>query len=178
MEMSFGLLLVAWSIRLSMVLLVLTLLVRLLAGEKIASSLGVKCLWTTSFALFVLHVLASFHYVHHWSHAEAHAATAEQTRELMGLEFGAGVYFNYLFMLTWAYDLWCVWQPPTKLQTVRRWLQRISLVYMLFIAFNGVIIFKSGWLRWAGMAATACLVIAVAVKVYVNNPQPSPAARH
>ncbi len=86
----------------------------------------------------------------HWSHSEAHAATAKQTRELMGVEFGAGIYFKYLFMLAWAYDsgkcgrhssISGFSMAPAPL-----------LAYMLFIAFNGVIVFKSGALRWAARA--------------------------
>ena len=156
--MTFESWLIAWSIRLSMLLFVTTLLTRLVAPQAIANSPATKSLWTAGFVLFVVHVLASFHFVHHWSHHAAYEATAKQTGELLGIEFGGGVYFNYLFLIAWGGDVWSTWYPPAREQWIIHWLLRLGMLYMLFIAFNGVVVFKSGWLRMVGIAATLILL--------------------
>lgn len=122
---------------------------------------AIRWLWTTSFLLFVVHVLSSFHFVHHWSHQQAYLATATETRKLMGVEFGAGVYFNYLFLLGWAIHVWFTWRPQLQENAWVRLLLRLIFVYMLFIAFNGVVVFKSGWLRALGVTATFAVISAV-----------------
>ena len=162
-------LLITWSIRLSLALFVAVLLWRLLGPQAANPQRWLKILWSIGFVLFVAHVLAAFHFVHHWSHEEAYRATARQTRELIGVAYGQGVYFNHLFMLAWAFDVWAMWsmskgQPPSI-----RTLQRLALVYMLFIAFNGVVVFKAGWLRGVGIVATALLAIALVFKASAHR---------
>lgn len=155
-----GMFVIAWSIRLSMMLLVLSLLIRLLASPQVARSQTVKWIWTASFVGFAIHVLSAFHFVHHWSHAEAYAATARETRQLLGREFGEGVYFNYLFLVVWAIDVVHRWLPLRKDSKYVRWLLGLGLVYLLFIAFNGLVVFKTGWLRWLGILASSALILA------------------
>ena len=58
-------------------------------------------LWTAGWLVYLLHVVAAFQFVHHWSHAEAAAATARRTSEVVGFSTPAGIYFNYLFTLVW-----------------------------------------------------------------------------
>lgn len=156
--MDFGNLLIVWSIRLSLMLFVATLLAWTI-GWSAQKHRIVQWAWTVSYLLFVLHVLAAFHFVHHWSHEHAYQATARQTRELMGLEYGEGVYFNYLFMLLWGGLVWQTWYPGLVQGQWLRVLSALSLIYLLFIAFNGVIIFKSGWLRMSGIGTTAVLLV-------------------
>lgn len=163
--MNFESWLIVWSIRLSMLLFVTTLLTRLVAPKAMASHASIKLLWTAGFALFVVHVLASFHFVHHWSHSAAYEATAKQTGQLLGIEFGGGVYFNYLFLIAWGGDVWHTWYPISRQRWIIHWLLRLGLLYMLFIAFNGVVVFKSGWLRMMGIGATLILLTAFASKL-------------
>src|SRR5689334_13509938 len=60
--------------------------------------------WTLGCALFLAHVAAAFGFFHGWSHAHAYAETARQTRDRFGLDWGGGLYFNYLFTVLWVAD--------------------------------------------------------------------------
>ena len=156
--------LIAWSIRLSMLLFVLVIACRILGSKTIIESTVTKTVWTCAFALFIVHVLASFHFVHRWSHSAAYRATAKQTLELLGIEVGTGVYFNYLFLVVWAADVINSWTNFSVGRWMVQWLLRIGLMYMIFIAFNGVVVFESGWLRAVGILLTTMLVAASIIR--------------
>lgn len=167
--MTFDTLLISWSIRLSMLLFFATVAIRLTGSARASENAVVKHLWTCGFCFFLVHVLASYHYVHHWSHTEAYAATAKQTLELLGVEVGVGVYFNYLFIAAWALDIANTWFQISTDRWPIQWLLRFGFVYMLFIAFNGVVVFKSGWLRGIGLLCTSILVVAFAAKLFLQR---------
>ncbi len=153
-------LLIAWSIRLSMLLFVLVIASRIVNPRTVVDSTLIRSLWTFAFVLFVVHVLASFHLAYGWSHDAAYQATAKQTLELLGFEVGMGVYFNYLFLAVWAMDVLNAWTHFAKGRRTVQWLLCIGLIYMIFIAFNGIVVFKSGWLRFVGLVASALLLAA------------------
>jgi len=153
-------LLIAWSIRLSLLLFVIVVACRIVGPKSLVENTVTRTLWTCAFALFVVHVLASFNFVHHWSHSAAYRATAKQTLEELGIEVGTGVYFNYFFLAVWAVDVFNSWTDFSAGRWMVQWLLRIGMMYMLFIAFNGVVVFESGWLRVFGIALTTMLVTA------------------
>ena len=110
--------------------------------------------WTLGCVLFLAHMLCGFAY-HEWSHAKVYAYTAQETRRLIGWEFGAGVYFNYLFAVVWSGDVvrqW--WFADTKWAS---WCGVAAQTYMAFIAINGTVIFKTGWIRGLAVVALAAL---------------------
>lgn len=151
--------LTAWTIRLSLLLLMVVFHLQFARPLGRRAQNWLRLLWTASFMLFVLHVLAAFHFVHHWSHTEAYLATAEETREKIGLAYGAGIYFNYLFLVVWGADVCWTWYTRELATDSLPWLIRVGRWYLLFIAFNGVVVFKAGWLRGVGIAASALLLI-------------------
>lgn len=167
--MNLGLLLIAWSIRISMLLLVATMFGWLLVRDQGRARLTLNTLWSLGFVCFLVHVLASFHFVHHWSHHAAYVATAKETRELMGVEFGGGVYFNYVFIAAWAVHLWFSWSPAVRHRRLANTLSQLCLLYMLFIAFNGIVVFKSGWLRAVGIGVTVAMVIAGGIQAIAHH---------
>src|SRR5258705_11066382 len=59
--------------------------------------------WLNSFgcAAFLAHVTCAFHFYHGWSHSAAYDETARQTAELVGWNWGGGLFLNYLFALVW-----------------------------------------------------------------------------
>lgn len=123
-----------------------------------------RIIWTLGFVLFVAHVLAAFHYHHRWSHASAIAETARQTRASIGFEFGAGIYFNHLFMIVWAIDLIWIWCASETTMHRYRWLRMTWIAYLIFIAFNGVAIFKDGWMRAGGIAALFIMLVGITLR--------------
>ncbi len=101
----------------------------------------------------VAHVIAAFHYTHHWSQEDAIASTARQTEQLIGRAFGEGLYFNYLFLLVWIADMLFWWLRPERHETRPAWLEYGIHGYLLFIAVNGAVIFESGVTRIGGIVA-------------------------
>lgn len=160
-----GVLLTSWTIRLA-----LACYVAYLAGWLLVSNRGnwgaswraiARWLWTLGCLLFVAHVVCAFQFYHGWSHADAFEKTASETEQLLGVRFGEGIYFSYLFLILWVIDVVAMWkwrsptvQSPRPMVAAMHWLLH---AYLFFIAFNGAIVFESGPTRWAGIAA--CLVL-------------------
>lgn len=124
------------------------LMMRLRANDWSASSrLGrtARWCWTWGIVCFVVHLTMAFNFYHFWSHTHAF----QVTRDVSGV--GEGIYALYLFNSLWLVDAtwWWIWP--------RRYAQRsprIDLVlhaFMLFIVFNGMVVFESGFIRWAGV---------------------------
>lgn len=115
--------------------------------------------WTFGAALCVAHVAAAFHWVHEWSHAHAVAATARQTGEIVGLEFGGGVWANYLLLAVWSADAAWRWLDPRRYwERPRAWTGWI-LGFLAFILFNATVVFGG----WAGrvVGVAGCVLVGV-----------------
>lgn len=119
-------------------------------------------LWTIGCLAIVAHVIAAFHYSHRWSHDDAIRSTAKQTEQLVGWAFGAGLYFNYLFLLIWIADVLYWWLRPERCESRPVWLEYGIHGYLFFIAVNGAVIFESGVTRIPGVLA---IVIFAAILV-------------
>jgi hypothetical protein len=123
-----------------------------------------RLLWTLGWLVFLAHVAAAFHFVHHWSHAAATEATNRQTLELIGRPAPYGIYFNYAFLLVWTADVTWQWFAPQI--HVRRPPPITWLIhgFMLFVIINAVIVFGQGATRWLGAAALAILAVVTVVR--------------
>lgn len=155
-----GVLLTSWTIRLALVGFAAVLAWRV--SGKPASPVTAhrwRWVWTLSCLSFVLHVISAFHFHHHWSHQHALADTAEQTQQLLGWAFGEGLYFSYLFLVVWVADVAWWWLHEASYHRRPRWLGGAIQLYLLFIAFNGAVVFKSGVVRYAGLAAALGLAL-------------------
>jgi hypothetical protein len=150
-----------WTIRLALICLAVCLAGYLRWGRAQRWFVWSRAIWTIGCAFFLLHVACAFGYYHHWSHAAAFQSTAEQTNELLGVSFGEGIYFSYLFTLLWLGDVLWQWIAPTTYQQRSHRLTAGLLGYMAFIAFNGAVIFEDGVTRWFGIPATVVLVAAL-----------------
>ena len=117
-----------------------------------ASALG----WT----LFLAHVVLAFDAHYAWSQATAYAQTAAQTEELTGLDWGGGLYVNYLFGLVWLGELaW--WRRDAPGYRARpRWVELAVRGFFLFMIVNGAVVFVDGPQRWLGVAIVAALLMA------------------
>lgn len=147
---------------------------KVLLGSKEESSLTSKIflvLWTIGFLLMVLHILCAFHFVHHWSHRAALEDTAKQTREMMGWEFGEGIYFSYLFVIAWGAHVAGSWIASTRMNSIPMVVHGVWLGYLIFIAFNGAAIFEGGWTRLGTILA---FVIAIACFALGKGPSRYP----
>lgn len=124
----------------------------------------VQLVWTAGFTLFCLHVLTSFHFIHHWSHTAARSHTAEQTREIIGWDWGGGIWFNYLFLGLWGLDVLFGWFRLGGRTNAVKWFTYLPFVihlYLVFIVLNATVIFGPSWWRPL-MAVVGLLLIGLA----------------
>jgi hypothetical protein len=122
-----------------------------------------RAFWTLGCVFFLLHVASAFHFYHSWSHEHAFDTTAERTYGMLGVRFGEGIYFSYLFALLWTSDVAWQWLAPAAYRNQPAWRSGLLLTYMAFIAFNGAVVFEGGVTRTVGIPVTIALLVAGAV---------------
>ncbi len=139
------------TIRLSLVwyALALVLLMQCRDGDWLAATYRgrlARWCWTWGLACFLVHLAMAFQFYHHWSHVEAF----EHTRAASGT--GEGLYLSYLFSCLWLVDVLWWWRWPAWFAARSIWIDRALHGFMLFMVFNGMIVYESGPIRWAGVA--------------------------
>lgn len=119
---------------------------------------GAWLLWAAGCAAYGLHLAAAFAGPYRWSHAVAWAETARRTRELTGVDAGAGLWLNYLFGLVWLGDLagWRIRGAPLP---GGRWRPAALGLhgFLAFMIFQGTVVFGAGPSRWFGVGVFAYL---------------------
>ena len=159
--MSAGATLISASVRLALVCYAITVISQLIGYH----SRSLRILWTAGSLLFIVHVAAAFHFVHRWSHQAAIQSTAIETQQLLGIAFGEGLWFSYLFVLLWLLDATWWWVLPDGYRQRPRWLHLALHGYLLFIAFNGAVIFEAGPTRLVGLLLTPILLLLIAARI-------------
>ena len=133
-----------------------------LAAYAIATALIVRCdsararwAWTLGCGFYFAHVVCAFAFFHHWSHAAAYVETARQTRELVGWDWGGGIFANYLFTVVWLADVLWWWLAPAAHARRSRAATALLHGFFFFMVFNGTVVFGNGPVRWYGAAICA-----------------------
>ncbi|MFT7643448.1 MAG: hypothetical protein ACI9G1_005213 [Pirellulaceae bacterium] len=160
-----GDLLIRWTIRIAMLLYALTICGQLATVRLPATSNSWRTsrwLWTLGSLVFLSHVIAAFHFHHHWNHAHAIAETAEETRATIGWAFGEGIYFSYLFTLLWLADVAWWWLSAISYRSRPLWISLTIHIYLFFIAINGTVVFESGVVRTGGIVVSVVFALLVA----------------
>jgi hypothetical protein len=124
-----------------------------------------RLLWTGGLLLFLLHVGCAFHFFHHWSHQAAYEATARQTAEVVGLDWGGGLFANYIFALVWAVDAAWWWLRPIHYLSRPASVEWTVQGFMIFIAFNSTVVFGRGAIQRLGGTATLFLALVMGYAV-------------
>jgi hypothetical protein len=150
------------TIRLALVwyFVALLQLMRLRPGEWSAGSArgsAARWCWTWGAVCYVVHVAMAFHFFHGWSHAHAF----EHTRQVGGV--GEGLYASYLFTALWIADALAWWCWPVAYSRRSAWWDRGLHCFMLFIVFNGTVVFAAGTVRWVSGLAFGLLAVAWAL---------------
>jgi hypothetical protein len=101
--------------------------------------------WSWALVCFLIHLCMAFNFYHHWSHTHAF----EHTRNVSGV--GAGIYSLYFFVALGLADAAWWWAQPQQYAARSPAIDRALHAFMLFIVFNGMVIFESGPIRWAGL---------------------------
>ncbi len=157
--MDTGELLTRWTVRLALALYVLGLVLRWSAGGRRSWLAGARLAWTAGCLAFLLHVGCAFHFYHHWSHADAYAATARGTVAVVGWDWGGGLYANYAFGLVWLADVVWWWRGLEVYDTRRRAVEWMLQGFLAFIAFNAAVVFAEGGIRWISLVVCLCLLV-------------------
>src|SRR5882724_4027554 len=137
--MEFGELATRWTVRAALALYVLALILRAIARPRPA-----RLFWTGGFAAFLIHVACAFHFYHHWSHAAAYQDTAQKTAAATGLDWGGGLYLNYLFALVWGVDVFWWWCNAASYTARARIVEWSVQGFLAFMAFNATVVFGHG----------------------------------
>lgn len=146
-----------WTARAALTFYVLALGLRTYTAARTRWLVWARFMWTTGCMLFVAHVFCAFEYFHHWSHAAAYVATARQTAETVGLNWGGGVYVNYVFALVWLSDVCWWWLAPESYLGRHPATEWIIQGFLSFIAFNATVVFGQPAVRWCGLTGTVFL---------------------
>ena len=116
-------------------------------GDSIA-----RLAWTIAIIALLAHLVCAFHFYHGWSENAAYLETARQTDEVVGLNWGGGLYVNYAVIIGWVVDVGWWWVRGVGSYRQRPW----SLLaawhgFLIFIIFNATVVFKTGFVRWVGL---------------------------
>jgi hypothetical protein len=117
--------------------------------------------WTIAVIALIAHFISAYQFYHHWSQRFAYLDTARQTEEVIGLNWGGGLFINYAFLLIWFVDVSWWWLRGLASYRTRPW-PVIALWhgFVLFILFNATVVFKDGMVRWVGLVV--CLIMLIA----------------
>ncbi|QDT16299.1 hypothetical protein [Alienimonas californiensis] len=157
---------VVWTVRVSLGLLTAGFVARRLRFDRLA-----RGCWAAGAAAMWAHLAAAFSVAHDWSHADAVRETARQTQALTGIDWGGGVWINYLFAAVWTTDAAWWLLRPDRHAARPRWLDVTVGAFLGFIAVNGAIVFENGPTRWVGVACCAAIAAAGCVSP-ANAPSP------
>ena len=146
-----------WAIRFAMLSMVIVFAMQLSGAREVSNK--VRTVWLVGAICALLHSVGALVAFHAGSHQEAFESTAQQTEELLGIAVGFGLYVNYLFVLVWLSDALCRWLRKDFYTSLPFWYRWAVYAFLSFIAVNGTIVFKGGWIRWIGLGAIVYLVV-------------------
>ncbi len=147
-----------WTIRLALVCSLAAAMAEVSAGTDERRLRMARAAWTAGWALYLAHVACAFQFYHHWSHAAAYFHTARRTAELSGRNWGAGLYFNYVFTAAWTLDTFTRWCCRSARRRARP-LLTAWYGFFIFMVVNATIVFETGRVRWAAVAGLAILTL-------------------
>jgi hypothetical protein len=116
--------------------------------------------WTVACVGLLAHVAFAYNYYYRWSQTAAYRDTARQTAEVVGLNWGGGLYINYILLAAWLTDVSWWWSRGHDAYRRRPWwLVAAWHAFLIFIVFNSTVVFKTGLVRWVGLGV--CLGLAL-----------------
>ena len=130
-----------WTVRGAVSLYLLALVVRYCAAGSPDWLRTARWFWTAGYVALLIHVFCAFQFFHHWSHAAAYAATARQTEQVVGLNWGGGLYVNYAFMAVWGADVVWWWLNPRSYERRHAAIEWTVQLFLAFIIVNATVVF-------------------------------------
>jgi len=123
----------------------------LVSGKNRAWQSLARWAWTVGCLGLLAHTVCAFHFYHAWSQASAYRETARQTAEVMGYNWGGGLFINYSFIAAWMMDVIWWWRGLDVYRQRPRFLVMAWQGFFVFMVFNATVVFKTGPLRWIGL---------------------------
>lgn len=151
-----------WAIRAAMIAMFAVFAMQIRGMSEV--SVIVRSVWLMGALAALAHSVGALWAFHQGSHEAAFESTAKQTEELLGVAVGIGLYVNYLFVLVWFVDAGLRFFRSDWYKCIPYWYRIAVYGFLAFIAINGVIVFKSGAVRWIGVLAIAILCMLWFVK--------------
>jgi hypothetical protein len=118
-----------------------------------------RIFWTAGCIAMLAHIGCAFHFYHRWSHGAAYAETARQTAKIYGLNWGGGLFINYILMIGWIVDVMWWWRGLEIYRNRSRIFSIVWHVFLFFIFFNATVVFEGGFLRWFWLGFTLVLIL-------------------
>jgi hypothetical protein len=106
--------------------------------------------WTAGCAAYLGHVISAFNFYHGWSHTAAYRETARRTAEIFGVNWGGGLFVNYLFTAAWVAGVIWRWKPESY-QRRPRFFEALWRSLFLMMVFSASVVFETGLARWVGI---------------------------
>src|SRR5262245_13231974 len=117
-----------------------------------------RIFWTAGCIAMLAHIACAFHFYHHWSHQAAYTETARQTAKIYALNWGGGLFINYILMIGWIIDVIWWWRGLEIYRNRPKIFSIIWHVFLFFIFFNAAVVFECGFLRWFWLGFTLVLI--------------------
>ncbi|HYI97188.1 MAG TPA: hypothetical protein VEX68_26845 [Bryobacteraceae bacterium] len=133
--MDFGQIVTLWTARVSAFVYLMALILLMRHAARRA-----RVLWTIGLIVYLIHVWFAFTYFYDWSHETAYRETARQTASLFGVDWGGGLYLNYLFTLVWSLDCLWWWSKEASYQARNRWVKMSTHAFLAFMFLNATIV--------------------------------------
>jgi hypothetical protein len=169
LSMSAGEALTRWTVRVALILYLLGLI-----GRRLGTPRAARLAWSAGCAAFLVHVVCAFHSYHDWSHAAAEAATARDTAQVVGIDWGGGLYLNYAFALIWLADAAWWWCGLEGYESRPRFVAWSIQAFLAFMFFNATVVFGAGTARWLGGVLSSVLLVLVLDSVFVQRQTRAP----
>jgi hypothetical protein len=118
-----------------------------------------RLFWTAGCIAMIAHAACAFHFHHHWSHVDAYNETARQTAEVFGLNWGGGIFINYILIIGWIVDVIWWWRGLTIYRNRSKIFSIVWHVFLFFIFFNATVVFEDGILRWLWLIFSLTLLL-------------------
>jgi hypothetical protein len=153
-----GELLINWSARVVVLFYLLQVAADVLIADPVRRDRWARWAWTVGCAVYLVHVAFAFQFLHHWSHAAAVEHAARRTQEVVGFEFGAGIYVNYVFTVLWLADVVWWWQRGrVGRSTSPAYYWTVQAIFA-FMMFNATVVFGPTFWKWVAAAAIAAII--------------------
>jgi hypothetical protein len=157
-ETLMGELLIAWSARVVVTFYLLRLAADVLIIDPVRCDRWARWAWTLGCAVYLVHVAFAFQFLHHWSHTAAVEHAARRTLDVVGFEFGAGLYVNYAFTLLWVADVAWWWRRSSSRQAIAPAYYWTIQAIFAFMMFNATVVFGPAFWKWVAVLALGALV--------------------